>query len=161
VICRDLDPRPDFFFPFFVPRLFSRGDFPMPLKKTASIAAAAFALAVLISAPVLGGGGGGTKGGVPVRIRNVGSLPVGVSALSGSASEQQLLSAARVVAPNGVSQFVVRKGAFTAAAADPDAPETTNSVRSFNTRNLQVVYLQAQQDTTAATLVGAPGGVKF
>jgi hypothetical protein len=134
----------------------------MTFQKTASIAAAAFALAVLISAPVLaGGGGGGTKGGIPVRMKNVGSLPVGLSALSGSASPEQLLNAARVVAPNGVSQFSVRKGAFTAAAADPDAPEVTNSVRSFNTRNFKTIYLQAAQDTTAATLVGAPGGVKF
>jgi hypothetical protein len=133
----------------------------MTFQKTASIAAAAFALAVLISTPAFAGGGGGSKGGVPVRIKNVGSLPVGVSALSGSASAEQLLNAARVVAPNGVSQFSVRKGAFTAAAADPDAPEVTNSVRSFNTRNFKTIYLQAAQDTTAATLVGAPGGVKF
>ena len=133
----------------------------MTFKKTASVAAVAFALAVMVSVPVLAGGGGGTKGNISVRIKNVGSLPVDVNALSGSASISQLLQGARTVAPNGVSQFSVRAGAFTAVAADPNAPLVTNSVRSFNTRAFKTIYLQAAQDTTAATLVGAPGGVKF
>jgi hypothetical protein len=134
----------------------------MIFRKTVSRAAAAFVLAAMIAAPVLaGGGGGGTKGGIPVRIKNVGSLPVGVNAVSGSVSGEQLLQGARVVAPNGISQFTVRAGAFTAAAADPDAPLVTNSIRSFSTRTFKTIYLQAAHDTTAATLVGAPGGVKF
>jgi hypothetical protein len=141
------------------PQLLSFGKHTMIFKNTASVAAVAFALATMASAPALAGGG--SAGTVPVRIKNVGSLPVGVSALSGSPSQQQLLNAARVVAPNGVSQFPVRPGAFTAAAADPNAPTVTNSIRSFNTRNFKTIYLQAAQDTTAATLVGAPGGVKF
>jgi hypothetical protein len=126
------------------------------MTKYAFLAAAAVAFS---AAPVLAGGG--STGTIPVRIKNVGSLPVGVSALSGSASPEQLLNAARVVAPNGVTQFPVRAGAFTAAAADPNAPEVTNRIRDFSTRTFKTIYLQAQQDTTAATLVGAPGGVKF
>jgi hypothetical protein len=127
------------------------------MTKYAFLAAAAVAFS---AAPVLAGGG--SSGNIPVRIKNVGSLPVGVSAMSGSVSPEQLLAAARVVAANGVTQFPVRAGAFTAAAADPNAPEVTNRIRTdFNTRTFKTIYLQAQQDTTAATLVGAPGGVKF
>ena len=65
------------------------------------------------------------------------------------------------MAANGVAQFKVRTGAFTAVAADPNQPSVVNKVRSFNTRNFKTIYLYAQQDTTAATLTGAPGGVKF
>ena len=121
---------------------------------------AAIAIVAVVSAPVLAGGGG-SKGNVPVRIKNVGASVVGVNAISGAASQNQLLAGARAVATNGVAQFNVSKGAFTAVAADPNNPLVTNKVRSFNTRNFKTIYLYAQQDTTAATLTGAPGGVKF
>lgn len=112
-----------------------------------------------VSVPALAGGGG--SGNIPVRMKNVGSAPVSVNAVSGSATQSQVLSGARTIAANGVAQFKVRKGGFTAVAADPNAPQVVNSVRNFNTRNFKTIYLYAQQDTTAATLVGAPGGVKF
>jgi hypothetical protein len=116
----------------------------------------------LISVPVVaGGGGGGSKGGVAVRMKNVGVAGVSVNALSGSATLSQIVGSAQTIGANGVAQFAVRSGAFTAVAADPSAPLVTNSVRSFNTRTFKTVYLYAQQDGTAATLVGAPGGVKF
>jgi hypothetical protein len=111
------------------------------------------------SLPVFAGGGGGAN--VPVRIKNVGVDPVGVNALSGSPTQSQLLNGARTIAANGVAQFRVRKGAFTAAAADPSAPQVTNNVRRFNTRNFKTIYLYAAQDTTMATMLGAPAGVKF
>jgi hypothetical protein len=126
-----------------------------------------FCVAVLaamasVAGPVLAGGGsGGSKGSVAVRMKNVGVAPVAVNALSGSASLNQIISSARTVGANGVAQFSVRSGAFTAVAASPSAPLSANSVRSFNTRGFSTVYLYAQQDGTAATLVGAPGGVKF
>ena len=115
-----------------------------------------------VAGPVLAGGGsGGSKGNVAVRMKNVGVSPVAVNALSGSVSLNQIISSARTVGANGVAQFSVRSGAFTAVAASPSAPLSANSVRSFNTRGFSTVYLYAQQDGTAATLVGAPGGVKF
>jgi len=128
------------------------------MTKRVHLAVAAVALAALTSAPVFAGGG--SSGNIPVRIKNVGSLPVGVSALSGNASSAQLLNVARVVSPNGVTQFPVRKGAFTAAAANPDNT-SVNQVRNFNTRNFKTIYLMAQNFGTAASIVGAPGGVKF
>jgi hypothetical protein len=132
------------------------------MTKKSILCLAVVALAALFAIPaVAGGGGGGSKGNVPVRIKNVGLDPVAVNAVSGSASTQQLFQGARVVSANGVTQFSVKSGAFTAVAADPDQPLVVNKVRSFNTRNFSTIYLQAQQDTTAATLVGAPGGVKF
>ena len=126
------------------------------------LAVAIVAVAATLASPVIAGGGsGGTKGSIPVRIKNVGVDPVGANALSGTASESQLLQGARVVAANGVTQFKVRAGGFTAVAADPDQPLVVNKVRSFDTRAFKTIYLYAQQDTETATLVGAPGGVKF
>lgn len=126
------------------------------IRSLASLAVLATIAAV--SAPALAGGGGGT---IPVRMKNVGVDPVAVNAVSGSATQEQLQSGARVIAANGIAQFKVRKGGFTAVAADPNAPLTVNKVRNFSTRNFKTIYLYAQQDTTTATLVGAPGGVKF
>lgn len=126
-----------------------------------------FCVAVLasvaaMSAPVIaGGGGGGAKGGVAVRMKNTGVAPVAVNAVSGSVTVSQIISSAQTIAANGVVQFSVRQGAFTAVAASPTAPLVANRVRSFNTRNFKTIYLYARQDGTAATLVGAPGGVKF
>lgn len=126
------------------------------------LAVAIVAVAVTLASPVIAGGGsGGSKGSIPVRIKNVGVDPVAANALSGSASTSQLFQSSRVVAANGVAQFSVRTGAFTAVAADPDQPMVVNKVRSFNTRAFKTIYLYAQQDTETATLVGAPGGVKF
>jgi len=110
---------------------------------------------------VAGGGNGGSKGGVAVRMKNVGVAPVAVNAVSGSSSVSQIVGSAQTIAANGVAAFSVRQGAFTAVAASPSAPLVANSVRSFNTRAFKTVYLYAQQDGSAATLVGAPGGVKF
>lgn len=115
-----------------------------------------------VAGPVLaGGGGGGSKGSVAVRMKNVGVAPVAVNALSGSVSLNQIVSSARTVSANGVAQFNVKSGAFTSVAANPSSPLSANAVRSFNTRGFSKVYLYAQQDGTAATLVGAPSGVKF
>lgn len=131
------------------------------IKKTVFSLAVLFLAAVVAIPAVAGGGGSGSKGNIPVRIKNVGVDPVAVNAVSGSASTQSLFQGARVVGANGVTQFSVRSGAFTAVAADPDQALVVNKVRSFNTRNFKTVYLWAQQDTVDATLVGAPGGVKF
>ena len=129
---------------------------------TRSTLAAALLVAIAsVSMPVLAGGGGGKSDNIPVRMKNVGAAPVAVNAQSGSVALSTLVGSARTVAANGISQFNVNKGAFSALAADPNAPFVTNKVRSFSTRNFKTIYLYAQQDTTAATLVGAPGGVKF
>jgi hypothetical protein len=114
-----------------------------------------------VSVPVMAGGGSSGSGNIPVRMKNVGSAAVGVNAVSGSATAAQLQSGAKAIAANGIAQFNVRKGAFTAVAANPSTPLTVNKVRSFDTRTFKTIYLYAQQDTTTATLVGAPGGVKF
>jgi len=133
------------------------------MSRRSLLAVALASLVLACSAPVFagGGGGGGSKGNVNVRMKNVGAAPVAVNAVSGGASLQSLINGARSVAANGVTQFKVRKGGFTALAADPNNPQSVNKVRTFNTRNFKTVYLYAQQDATAATLVGAPGGVKF
>lgn len=116
-----------------------------------------------MAVPVLaGGGGGGSKGNVNVRIKNTGVDPVAVNAVSGtSASLPTLLAGARTLAPNGITQFRVKPGTFTAAAADPNNAEGVNKVRTFQTNKHVVIYLYAAQDTTTATIVGAVSGVKF
>lgn len=119
-----------------------------------------FCVAVLaavasVSVPVVAGGGsGGSKGSVSVRIKNVGVAPVAVNAVSGSATLSQIINSAQTIAANGVATKSVRSGAFTAVAASPSAPLVANSVRSFNTRGFSTVYLYAQADGSAATLVG-------
>jgi len=118
------------------------------------------AVLAAVSVPAVAGGGGGAASNVAVRMKNVGTDPVAVNARSGNATITQLQNTARTIAANGVAQFTVKKGAFRSIAADPDNT-SINSVRSFQTRNNKVIYLYAQQDTAAATLVGAPGGVKF
>jgi hypothetical protein len=120
-------------------------------------AAAAFAVVVAISASVFAGGG--TQ--IPIRMKNVGPAAVAVSAGGSTATESQLISSARTLAANGISQFMVPAGAFNALAANPSTPSTVNKMRNFNTRTFKTIYLYAQQDGTTATLVGAPGGVKF
>ncbi len=131
-----------------------------------SLSAVLFASLALVSMPLLAGGGnstasGGSKGDIPVRMKNVGADPVAVNSQSGSVAMSTLIGSARTVAANGISQFNVNKGEFSALAADPNAPFATNKMRTFSTRDFKTIYLYAQQDTTAATLVGAPGGVKF
>lgn len=117
----------------------------------------AVALAVVASS-ALAGGGGPT---IPVRIKNVGKQAVSVNAASGTVSTSSMLAKSRTLASNGITQFMVRQGGFTASAANPSALQTVNKVRQFDTRTFKTIYLYAQQDGTAATIVGAPGGVKF
>lgn len=111
-----------------------------------------------VAATAIAGGSGPT---IPVRIKNVGRQAVSVNAASGVVSTSSMLAKSRQLAANGISQFMVRKGGFTASAANPAAAQVTNKVRQFDTRTFKTIYLYAQQDGTAATIVGAPGGVKF
>lgn len=127
------------------------------MSKTFAFSFVALALAVSASIPVLAGGGAN----IPVRMKNVGVDPVAVNSKTGSATLQQLQQGARTVAANGIAQFNVKAGAFTAVAADPNNFSGVNKVRNFNTRTFKTIYLWAQQDATTATLVGAPAGVKF
>lgn len=122
-----------------------------------SLSVAACAALVAVSATVFAGGG--TQ--IPIRMKNVGPAAVAVSAGSSTATESQLISSARTLAANGISQFMVPQGAFNALSANPSTPSTVNKMRTFDTRTYKTIYLYAQQDGTTATLVGAPGGVKF
>jgi hypothetical protein len=122
--------------------------------------AMALAISCLLAVPAVAGGPSGT-GSIPVRIKNVGSLPVGVSAKSGVVAPSDLLSSGRILSSNGVSQFQVKPGTFTAGAAKASTPNLVNKVRQFETRTFKTIYLQAQQDGRTATIVGAPSGVKF
>jgi hypothetical protein len=121
------------------------------------LAAMAVAIGMLAAHTVIAGG----PVPVPVRMKNVGSLAVSVNAASGSVPLSSLVSGARQIASNGITQFSVKPGAFSALAANPSSPLVVNKVRSFNTRTFKTIYLYASQDGTTATLVGAPGGVKF
>lgn len=118
----------------------------------------AVAVVAVVASTALAGGGGPT---IPVRIKNVGKQSVSVNAASGTVSTSSMLAKSRTLASNGITQFMVRKGVFTASAANPSALQTVNKVRQFDTRTYKTIYLYAQQDGTAATIVGAPGGVKF
>lgn len=120
--------------------------------------AVAVTAGLVLPLPAFAGGAGAT---VPVRMKNVGRLAVGVNAVSGAPTSSKLLTGGRNISPNAVSQFMVRPGSFTAAAAKPSAPSVVNKVRSFESRTFKTIYLYASQDGTTATLVGAPGGVKF
>lgn len=129
------------------------------MVKTSAFVVAVFGVAAMMAVPVLAGGGG--SGNVAIRMKNVGVIPAGVSAVSGNATQQQLINVAKVVAANGIAQFKVKAGTFTAAAADPNNFQGVNRIRTFQTRTHKTIYLWAQQDATTATLVGAPAGVKF
>jgi hypothetical protein len=120
----------------------------------------ALAVSCLLAVPAVAGGPG-TAGSIPVRIKNVGALPVGVNAMSGVVAPADLLTSGRILSSNGVSQFQVKAGTFTAGAAKAGTPRLVNKVRQFETRTFKTIYLQAQQDGTTATIVGAPAGVKF
>lgn len=126
------------------------------------VALVAVAIGMAVSGSAFAGGGtSGGKATIPVRMKNVGSLSVGVNAKSGAVDPSSLLSGGRNISPNAIAQFMVKPGTFTAAAAKPSAPTVVNKVRTFETRTFKTIYLYAQQDGTTATLVGAPGGVKF
>lgn len=122
------------------------------------VAAVAVAIGLVMSHSAFAGGAGAT---IPVRLKNVGGQAVRVNVMSGNVSPSTLLSGGRQLATNGITQFMVKKGSFTAAAASPTVPQVVNKVRTFETRSFKTIYLYAQQDGTTATLVGAPGGVKF
>ena len=122
--------------------------------------AMAVAVSCLLAGSAVAGGAGGT-GSIPVRIKNVGALPVGVNAMSGVVAPESLIPSGRILSSNGVSQFQVKPGTFTAGAAKAGTPRLVNKVRQFETRTFKTIYLQAQQDGTTATIVGAPAGVKF
>jgi len=123
--------------------------------------AASFAVTIVLALPAVAGNGSGSQSQIPVRIKNVGSAAVAVNAKSGSVALNTLVSSARTLAPNGIAGINVKSGSFTALAANPSAPQAVHKVRSFETRTFKTIYLYAQQDTTRATIVGAPGGVKF
>jgi hypothetical protein len=116
---------------------------------------------LLVASATSFAGGGGAKATVPVRMKNVGRKTVSVNAQSGLPADASLLNGRRNLAPNGVSQFMVRRGAFKAMAANPQAPTVVRKTQPFDTRSFKVFYLYALQDGTTATVVGAPGGVKF
>lgn len=122
------------------------------------VTAVAVAVGLVMSHSAFAGGAGAT---IPVRLKNVGGQAVRVNAMSGNVSPSTLLSGGRQLATNGITQFMVKKGRFTAAAASPTVPQVVNKVRTFETRAFKTIYLYAQQDGTTATIVGAPGGVKF
>jgi len=127
------------------------------MSKTSAFSFIAFSLAVAVCVPVFAGGGTN----IPVRMKNVGVDPVAVNSKTGNVTQPVILQGTTVLAANGIAQFQVKKGDFTAVAADPNAPEAVNRIRNFSTREFKTIYLWAQQDTTTATLVGAPAGVKF
>ena len=120
--------------------------------------AVVIAVGMVLPLPAFAGGSGAT---IPVRMKNVGRQSVGVNAMSGATASSKLLTGGRNISPNAVAQFLVKRGVFTAAAAKPSAPRVVNKVQSFDTRTFKTIYLYASQDGTTATLVGAPGGVKF
>ena len=120
--------------------------------------AVVIAVGMVLPLPAFAGGSGAT---IPVRMKNVGRQSVGVNAMSGSTASSKLLTGGRNISPNAVAQFLVKRGVFTAAAAKPSSPRVVNKVQSFDTRTFKTIYLYASQDGTTATLVGAPGGVKF
>ena len=120
--------------------------------------AVVIAVGMVLPLPAFAGGSGAT---IPVRMKNVGRQSVGVNAMSGSTAPSKLLTGGRNISPNAVAQFLVKRGVFTAAAAKPSSPRVVNKVQSFDTRTFKTIYLYASQDGTTATLVGAPGGVKF
>jgi hypothetical protein len=99
---------------------------------------------------------------VAVRMKNVGAQSVRVNAKTGAVGPAGMQSGSRVLAANGVAQFKVKPGTFTALAAKPVAPgPASRKLRQFSTRKFKTVYLEAQQDGATATLIGAPAGVKF
>jgi len=107
-----------------------------------------------------------------VRIKNVGAAPVAVFAANGSPTESQVRAGYKLISPNGVAQFVIRKGAAIGVAINPTTAvmmKTKAAVKnSFPTAILpftfpssRYVYLVATAGGASPTLNFAAPGTRF
>jgi hypothetical protein len=106
-----------------------------------------------------------------VRIKNVGAAPVAVFAANGSPTESQVRAGAKLISPNGVAQFIIRKGNAVGIAANPAAPvmmraTAMNSVPAaailpFTFPKSRFVYLVATLGAGGPTIHFAAPGIRF
>ena len=107
-----------------------------------------------------------------VRIKNVGAAPVAVFAANGSPTESQVAAGYKLISPNGVAQFVIRKGASVGVAVDPTTAATMKSkavvknslpvaILPFAFPNSRFVYLVATAGGASPTINFAAPGTRF
>ena len=91
-----------------------------------------------------------------VRIKNIGTSTVNVVAFNGTPSVQPAL---RALSQNGVTQFILKKGAGTFVVADQ--AKTTATPLNYNFPRSTYVYLQAKEEAGTVTPSFAPPGTRF
>jgi len=107
-----------------------------------------------------------------VRIKNVGVAPVAVFAANGSPTESQVRAGYKLISPNGVAQFVIRKGASVGVAVDPTTAATMKSkavvknsvpaaILPFTFPSSRFVYLVATAGGASPTINFAAPGTRF
>jgi len=123
------------------------------MNRRVFIALAVAAMAFSTSTASAGGGGSKTQ---YVRIKNIGSPAVKVAAWNGAAPASP---AYRSLSQNGVTQFILKKGAGTFQAESPTTP--SESMLDYNFPNSTYVYLQANTVSDEVTTSFAPPGTRF
>ena len=123
------------------------------MNRRVFIALAVAAMAFSTSTASAGGGGSKTQ---YVRIKNIGAPTVKVAAFNGTPTKQP---AFRSLSQNGVTQFILKKGAGTFVATNP--AETTGDYLEYNFPKSTYVYLQANTVGDVVTPSFAPPGTRF
>jgi hypothetical protein len=92
-----------------------------------------------------------------VRIKNTGTTPVLVYAANGAPASPV---GGKLLSPNGVAEFKIKKGAGTAIVVRPTAGGSSSTL-PFNFPTSRFVYLQATGDSEQPTVTFAPPGKRF
>ena len=109
--------------------------------------------------------GGSSKSTVQfVRVKNIGSAPVWVNVVNGtlpppSPTVTVASTGARILAQNGVAQFILKKKAGQFGVAN--AGETAGITLDYHFPNSTLVYLQAQAVGDSVIATFAPPGPRF
>ena len=92
-----------------------------------------------------------------VRIKNIGAPAVNVGAVNGKAPTAP---AYRSLSQNGVTQFILKKGAGTFQVQNPNVLDDVAPL-NYNFPKSTYVYLQANTVADAVTASFAPAGTRF
>ena len=123
------------------------------MNRRVFIALAVAAMAFSTSTASAGGSGSKTQ---YVRIKNIGAPAVKVTAFNGTPTTKP---AFRSLSQNGVTQFILKKGAGTFIATNP--AETGGDYLEYNFPKSTYVYLQANTVGGLVKATFAPPGTRF
>ena len=124
------------------------------MNRRVFIALAVAAMAFSTSTASAGGGGSQTQ---YVRIKNIGAPTVKVAALNGTPTTAP---AFRSLSQNGVTQFILKKGAGTFVVQNPLVTDDI-AVLPYTFPNSTYVYLQANTVGGLVKATFAPPGTRF